>query len=155
DASTNDDFKSVRALPGWPQLESAMASLSGSSSSATLSSTPAPTPPVTAPRTTPPSAAFPSTSSTSSTPSTQRTCKSEDVVRLSERSIVKPAGLAYDAASGRFVVGDRRERKLVTVDERSQHAVDLVRSASAGFYDVAALEIDSRRGDLWVVSTEP
>jgi hypothetical protein len=31
--------------------------------------------------------------------------------------------------------------------------VDFVRAASAGFRDVTAIEIDDRRGDLWVVST--
>jgi hypothetical protein len=41
------------------------------------------------------------------------------------------------------------------VDERMHFVVDLVREASAGFYDITAFEIDARRGDLWVVSAEP
>ena len=62
-----------------------------------------------------------------------------------------PIALAHDRASGRFVFGDGAGRKLVIVDERMHFVVDLVREASAGFYDIAAFEIDPRRGDLWVV----
>lgn len=62
-------------------------------------------------------------------------------------------GVAYDASSHRFVLGDRAGRKLMVVDERSTSTVDLVRADSAGFLDIAAVEIDARRGDLWVAST--
>jgi DNA-binding beta-propeller fold protein YncE len=64
------------------------------------------------------------------------------------------AGLAYDRTSSRFVVADAGLRKLVVIDERSKHVVDLVTSASAGFYDITGLEIDPVRGDLWVVSAK-
>ncbi|MGE3179570.1 MAG: hypothetical protein AB7O32_19005, partial [Vicinamibacterales bacterium] len=40
--------------------------------------------------------------------------------------------------------------KLVVVGVGSAQAVDLVRADSAGFEDVAALDVDERRGDLWV-----
>jgi len=59
-------------------------------------------------------------------------------------------GLAYDTVSQRFVVGDAEDRKLVVVGVGSAQAVDLVRADSAGFEDVAALDVDERRGDLWV-----
>jgi hypothetical protein len=65
-----------------------------------------------------------------------------------------PVALAHDRASGRFVFGDATGRKLVVVDERMHFVVDLVREASAGFYDITALEIDARRGDLWIVSAD-
>ena len=39
------------------------------------------------------------------------------------------------------------------VADGADHAVDFVRAASAGFRDITAIEIDDRRGDLWVVST--
>ena len=63
------------------------------------------------------------------------------------------SGLAYDAISRRFVFGDQRGRKLIVVDERSNQPVDLVRADSAGFLDISAVEIDAKRGDLWVAST--
>jgi hypothetical protein len=62
------------------------------------------------------------------------------------------AGLAYDAVSRRFVVGDVHGRKLMVVSESSDQAVDLVRADSAGFRDIVAVEIDGRRGDLWVAT---
>jgi hypothetical protein len=78
----------------------------------------------------------------------------EDALRVPSLAIT-PVALAHDRASGRFVFGDATGRKLVIVDERMHFVVDLVREASAGFYDITAFEIDARRGDLWVVSAEP
>lgn len=66
-----------------------------------------------------------------------------------------PGGLAYDSVSRRFLVGDLMARKLLVVGDGSDHPVDMVRAESAKFQDVTALEIDPRRGDLWVVSTGP
>ena len=64
-----------------------------------------------------------------------------------------PAGLAYDEVSGRFLFGDMIGRRLFVLGERSDRTIDLVRAEAAGFHDITALEIDSRRGDLWVAST--
>jgi hypothetical protein len=65
------------------------------------------------------------------------------------------AGLAYDAVSARFLFADRLGHKLFVVGERSNHPSDFVRGESAGFRNVAAVEIDARRGDLWVASSSP
>lgn len=65
------------------------------------------------------------------------------------------SGLAYDTASGRFVVGDLHGRKLIVVGEGADHAVDLVQAESAGFHDIMAIEIDHRRGALWVATATP
>jgi len=55
--------------------------------------------------------------------------------------------------SRRFVVSDRKARRLVVIDEVSRHVVNFVSAASAGFFeDLTAFTIDARRGDLWVVS---
>ncbi len=64
-------------------------------------------------------------------------------------------GFAYDAVSGRYLVGDRDGRKIVVVDEPSRRVADLVRGDSAGFRQLVAMEIDTRRGDLWVLSNDP
>ncbi|HQZ39692.1 MAG TPA: hypothetical protein PLH72_11700 [Vicinamibacterales bacterium] len=64
------------------------------------------------------------------------------------------AGLAYDAVSHRYLLGDRDGRKVRVVGEGLDEAVDLVRSESAGFGSVRALAIDTRRGDLWVASAD-
>jgi hypothetical protein len=76
----------------------------------------------------------------------------EQLVRVPGPSF-SAAGLAYDAVSRRFVVGDLRARKLMVVGESADHAVDLVRADSAGFHDISGMEIDGRRGDLWVVTS--
>ena len=65
----------------------------------------------------------------------------EDALRVPSLAIT-PVALAHDRASGRFVFGGASGRKLVIVDERMHLVVDLVREASAGFYDIAAFEID-------------
>jgi hypothetical protein len=75
----------------------------------------------------------------------------DDAARFSAGGFVA-GGLAYDAVSKRFVVGDASGRKLMVVSESSDHATDMVRADSAGFQDVIAVEIDERRGDLWVAS---
>jgi hypothetical protein len=64
-----------------------------------------------------------------------------------------PGGLAYDTVSRRFLFGDRLGRKLLVVSEGADHADDLVRSDSAGFHEISAMEVDARRGDLWVASS--
>ncbi|HET7218287.1 MAG TPA: hypothetical protein VFJ02_09565 [Vicinamibacterales bacterium] len=65
---------------------------------------------------------------------------------------VDAVGLAYDAVSGRFIVGDSRDRRLLVVGERSGRLASLA-GVDAGFDDVAAFEIDTHEGDLWVVSS--
>jgi hypothetical protein len=76
--------------------------------------------------------------------------KSEAARFSNDRSGV--VGLAYDAVSRRILFADRIGRKLVVVSEGSNHPLDLVRADSAGFKDISAIEIDDRRGDLWVTS---
>jgi hypothetical protein len=74
-----------------------------------------------------------------------------DAVRFSTGNFLA-AGLAYDAVSRRFVIGDALGRKLIVVGVGSDHPDDMVRADSAGFDDVVALDIDEKRGDLWVAS---
>jgi hypothetical protein len=76
-----------------------------------------------------------------------------DAVRFSTGYFLA-AGLAYDTVSRRFVIGDALGRKLIVVGVGSDHPDDMVRADSAGFDDVVALDIDEKRGDLWVASAE-
>jgi hypothetical protein len=66
---------------------------------------------------------------------------------------LEPAGLAYDAVSRRFIVGDRRENKLVVFDDVFKRATNMVGAGSAGFFGLTAIEIDAKRGDLWIVNS--
>jgi len=128
DADTNQDFSRTRQLPGWPEV------------SALINRLMHPDPPRGAPA-----------PAVSNSPSTASTPPALEAVRFSTEGFA-PGGLAYDAVSHRFVFGDRLGRKLIVVGEGSNHAVDFVRADSAGFHEISAVEIDARRGDLWVAS---
>jgi hypothetical protein len=164
DAATNDDFRRTRALPDWADVEPVLArvgqaadsrvlgpGLRSSEKSATTSS-----PPTSgaASRAVPPRAAASNTAAVrvpDAKLSATTVSSIDQAVRVSSPRF-SAAGLAYDAVSRRFVVGDLHDRKLMVVDETADHAVDLVRADSAGFRDIAAIEIDGRRGDLWVAT---
>ena len=138
DAVSSDEFERVRALAGWADVAGLFDSRDPASTTA------------------PPAAAAPSPSAPGpekGPPAPSSTNAVEDALRFDAISFVA-AGLGYDAVSRRFVVGDRDARKLFVVDEGSRRANDLVGAASAGFYAIAGLDIDPRRGDLWVVSVE-
>jgi hypothetical protein len=159
DAATNDEFRLVRTLPGWPAVEALIAGAARPSATASVTAPEASKPVVpsspaaaTAPA---PRASEPTEPRNPAIPPRPAAPASlftaEDALRV-PASTLNPTGLSYDRVSGRFVVADRRARKLVVLDERSRHVVDLVGAESAGFYEITALEIDSRRGELWVVS---
>lgn len=124
DAATNDDFRSVRALPGWTRYAAI---------GVQRTDAPASTPPVSC-ATAPPERA-----------------NEDGAIHFSAPPFV-PAGLAYDAVSRRFIAGDRGARKLVVIDEPSHHVANLAGAQSAGFGEITALEIDRHEGDLWVAS---
>lgn len=147
DAKTNDDFRRVRELPGWPDVEALM---SGASSSALLAAAPAPAATV-APSAPKPAAAAPIEARRAD--EAGEVGVGEDTMRLASVAL-EPVGLAYDSASRRFVVGDRRDNKLIVADEVFNHVNDLIGATSGGFGRLSAVEIDTRRGDLWVTSTE-
>jgi hypothetical protein len=78
--------------------------------------------------------------------------KVDEAVRFSTNRFTS-GGIAYDGTSRRFLFGDVTGRRLFVVGEGSDRAVDLVRADSAGFEDVRAIAVDSKRGDLWVASS--
>jgi hypothetical protein len=111
-----------------------------------LPASPAPPAPAVSPAAPPAAAPAPAASALRVEPASV-----EDAARFST-SAFTPAGLAYDAVSRRFLFGDLSGRRLFVVGENSTRAVDLVRADSAGFEDVTAIAIDSKRGELWVAS---
>jgi hypothetical protein len=128
-AITDPDFRRTRELPGWPEVESAIAA--GMSVPLPLPITPVAAALATSPEPAPGAAS--------------------DAAHFSAQRF-RPAGLAFDAVSQRFVIGDALGRKLIVVGVGPGHADDMVRADSAGFDDVVALGIDAQRGDLWVAS---
>ena len=170
DAATNPDFESVRRLPSWPALQRLILVVAASSSQPAVSwdltghvvhvprerrakapGTPSGSVPAPALAASAAAASVATGSATDSATSSTGMPTVREALRLQPAPIM-PAGLAYDRVSERFVLADRAGRRLVIADERSRHVVDLVNADSAGFHDITALEIDWRRGDLWVVS---
>ena len=143
DAADSDDFRRVRALPAWADLQASIAELKAARPEAA---------PLTAPAISsagkPPARVEP--------PAVKEDERvvgdAADAVRFSSEPFM-PAGLAYDSVSHRFIVGDRRERKLSVIGERSQRIWNLVGAESGGFGEIGSLAIDARQGDLWVAST--
>ena len=180
DAATNDDFSRVRALPSWSEFEARTSGIpptdAASKASAATPPASAPAPPKVVPPTT---AAAPTSTSSSAkaSPAAKPGPAKGDAPKVeppapepaAAEATAKPAprapgplsfsapsldavGLAYDAVSGRFIVGDRKDRRLLVVGERSGRMASLA-GIDAGFDEVTAFEIDAAEGDLWVVSS--
>jgi hypothetical protein len=169
DAREHDDFRRVRLLPGWPEVEALIATLGAPS----LESAPLPdVAAVTAPSASPAASAdavepaeaasmAPSASSAPRlappppAPAARAAGAGAEAARRLAAMVVEPVGLAYDSASRRFVLADRRLNRLVVADEVFDQVNDLIGAAAGGFGGLTALTIDSRRGDLWVTSAAP
>jgi hypothetical protein len=156
DASTSDDFRRVRALPQWPEVE---ALLKNAGTPAAADAAPAAAKPaapssgdgaaaVATPRPATAEPRMPAPAATA-TAGAASTIEDEPVPFAS----IQPVGLVYDAVSRRFIVGDRRENKLVIFDNVFKRVTDMVGAESAGFFGLAAVAIDPRRGDLWVANS--
>jgi hypothetical protein len=147
-AITDPDFTRTRELPGWPEVEAAIAA--GISGPLPLSITPVAPALATSPEPapiTPVDAAV----ATSPEPAPVAPGAATDASHFSAQRF-RPAGLAFDAVSKRFVIGDALGQKLIVVGIGPGHVDDMVRADSAGFDDVVAVGIDAQRGDLWVAS---
>jgi hypothetical protein len=168
DALTSDDFARVRALPSWPEFE---AKLTGQPAPAAPSNSPMPAatpkpsvtpsmtlpPPVKAEKSTatppepPPSLEKPVATAKKTAPTSKAAAPANAPLAFTPSGVI-PVGLGYDAVSGRFILGDKADRRLVVVGERSGRLASLA-GVDAGFNDVTAFEIDTHEGDLWVVSS--
>ena len=168
DAVTSDDFRRVRALPRWPDLAGKLSPPENGdthlNAKSLIPETPknkdalavTKEPPAAAPKvevSSAKAAPLPKVDASSSKAASTPVSSALESLRFAVPQFT-PAGLAYDAVSRRFVVGDRLGRKLAVVDEFSQHVANLAGAQTSGFGEIAALEIDTRQGYLWVVSSE-
>ncbi|HSC28848.1 MAG TPA: hypothetical protein VLD67_16350 [Vicinamibacterales bacterium] len=159
DAAESDDFRRVRALPGWADLTARIAGMpagaSGGPAEGPRAGTPAGRPAAGASsddaRSAPPTATEKTAGAAGVLEETSVAAGSE-VLRIPLLPFT-PSGLAHDAVSNRFIIGSRLDRKLTVVGEQSRRIANLAGPESAGFGEIAALSIDAREGDLWVVST--
>ncbi len=157
EAATHPDLARLRALPGWAEVEAVAARVNAGEPAAETKPVPKPGRSEEPKRSDergpakPPAAPSSTTERRGSSRGSAVATPVEEAARFTTDGFVG-AGLAYDAVSRRYLFGDQHGRKLRVVGEGLDHAVDLVRSESAGFLDVRALAIDTRRGDLWVAS---
>ena len=149
DVTAVDDFQRVKALPAWPEAQARVAAVATSGSAPTtaapatpLASTPADRPATPALDARPPSPA--------ANPARPSSGASVEVARFSAPRF-DAGGLAYDAVSRRFVIGNLPERKLTIVAEGTNRSATLS-GAAAQLLSVRAIDIDRGQGDLWVVS---
>jgi hypothetical protein len=166
DAATNEDFTLTRELPGWAELAAQFDRLQRPGASPAAASAPAvnspsrsPSAPASPPVVPPPgpaAAGIVGTSATVPAPGARTpgftTTPPAEAGRFSTAPFAV-GGFAYDAVSRRFLFGDRLGRKLIVLGEGSNQPSDLVHGDSAGFREISAIEIDARRGDLWVATT--
>ena len=150
DAAESEDFRRVRALAGWADLQARLGETPGAKPAdptpergAAPRADPAPK------AATPPSVAPPAVKNA---PAEAAAGEVTDALRFTSEPFV-PAGLAYDPVSNRFIVADRRERKLSVIGERSRRMSNLIGAESGGFGEIGGIAIDRREGDLWVAST--
>ena len=175
DAATSEDFERVRLLPAWADFE---AKIAGTPAVASSPAPKAETPSKAEPSRKPNARTKPEATSKPETPAVkpeataapdppakpEPTPKVEPKTEAASRGKDSPpapltfpsagvsaVGLAYDAVSGRFLIGDRQDHRLLVVGERSGRLASLAGS-DGGVGDVTAFEIDAKEGDLWVVS---
>jgi len=67
-------------------------------------------------------------------------------------TLLTPSALVYDAVSKRFIIADRSARRIAVIDENTGQVATLV-GAQGALGDIGGIAIDSREGDLWVVSS--
>ena len=172
-AATNPDFARVRALPRWPEVEDQFTAETETPPTApVVEPTPVALPkadPPAVPKTDPPpTAAFPSpkakepsgspAKATTAPPAVKPAPSPEEKPALSPRgaplkftTLLTPSALAYDAVSRRFIIADRRARRIAVIDENTGQVATLV-GAQGSLGEIGGIAIDPQRGDLWVVT---
>jgi hypothetical protein len=149
DVSDDEDFRRVRALPGWPDVQALIARIKDSPD-ATIAPPNAPETTRVAPVPSPKAPEEDAKATPPAKAAVARKARFDEVARFAAPRFA-PGGLAYDAVSRRFVVGNLPERKLTIVAQDTNRAATLAGEA-ARMRGVRALEIDRRSGDLWVIS---
>jgi hypothetical protein len=151
DAATSDDFARVRALQRWPEvaakLESAPAPPAKAPASASAKAT-ADKPPAKEPALPAKPPALPATDPARP----GEAARTSREAPLSFTTVLTPAALAYDAVSRRYIIADRKARRVAIVDEHTGQVSTLV-GAAGSLGDIGGMAIDPQKGDLWLVST--
>ena len=71
--------------------------------------------------------------------------------KLKFTTVLNPSALVYDAVSKRFIIADRRARRIAVIDESTGQVATLV-GAQGALGDIGGMAIDPKQGDLWVIT---
>jgi hypothetical protein len=155
DAAISDDFAAVRAHPKWKGVSIAPAALPAEPATPSVIEPKKPAaveaPPVSPPVAKPPApepAKAPPVKTPPTPPAPERAASPAP---LSFTTLLTPTALAYDAVSKRYLIADRRARRIAVIDERTGQVATLA-GELARLGDVHGMAIDPRQGDLWVVT---
>jgi sugar lactone lactonase YvrE len=166
DAATSEDFARVRALSRWPEVAEKVTAASTSALPATAARAPAPSPkepappakepappakePASSAKTPAPSAKAPAPSTKAPVPPAKAPAPSAKAP-LSFTTLLTPTAVAYDTVSQRFLIADRKAKRIAVVDANTGQVATLV-GAQGALGEIGGMAIDPRQGDLWVVS---
>jgi hypothetical protein len=156
-AIDDPDFERVRRLRGWPEVEALLVESSEKSELPGKAEKPEKTEKTEKAEKAEKAGKAEKTEKTESPEKAESREKAEPLVAEAltfAAASYKPAALAYDAVSRRFIISDTDVSRLAVIDEFSHHLATLASGQSAGFGTVTALAIDPRAGDLWVASVD-
>ena len=183
DVVTDPDFERVRALPRWNEVSTTLLAKAGGEPTYSpveptkpeaKAEAPKPEPPKKPPVKSEPAKPEPAKASASKPDAPTRDVTKPEVPRsetskaapvapaaptrvpgapLKFATVLTPTALAYDRVSKRYIIGDRRARRIAVIDEHSGQVSTLV-GALGALGDVDGVAIDAQQGDLWVVTSD-
>lgn len=174
EVATDPDFARVRTLPRWEEVRE---KLTGGDPTGPEAKNPAPSAPVSpapsAKKPAPPAkeppppakepapsasepparAAKPPAPSASEPPAPPAKDPAPSAsAPLSFTTVLVPSALVHDAVSRRFIIADRKARRIAVIDATTGQVATLV-GAQGDLGEIGGITIDPRQGDLWVVSS--
>ncbi|HVH54619.1 MAG TPA: hypothetical protein VM791_00090 [Vicinamibacterales bacterium] len=160
DAATSEDFARVRALPRWSEVSEKLTGAPTAKDPAPSSKAPAPPPKETVPSAKAPPSSVPAhptkepappASAPASASARAAADKPSAKSPLSFTTVLTPTAIAHDAVSQRFLIADRKAKRIAVVDANTGQVATLV-GAQGALGEIGGMAIDPREGDLWVVS---
>jgi hypothetical protein len=180
DAESSEDFARVRALPRWKEVAAKFAAVSPAGESPTtkaesgVEAPPANAAEKTGPEKSPakpagkPAAETTKKPTEKAEPPAEKSEKKKEEKAAAEKekeaapkrdpnaplaftTTLSPDALAYDAVSRRFLIADRKARRVAVVDEHSGQVATMVGALGAPG-EIVGMAIDAQQGDLWIAS---
>lgn len=175
DAATSEDFARVRALPRWTEVAEKLAAAPATVEAAASPEVPAPAKgksadkpapkPVEKPEDKPPAAkatekppekpaekVAEKAPSKPLAPSSRSAAVSASSAPLTFTTLLTPGALAFDAVSQRFLIADRKARRVAVVDANTGQVATMI-GALGSPGEIIGMAIDAQEGDLWIAST--